>query len=80
VPDAGAQVVEQRDRPAEQQQIAEPAADPALHVGEVVGPAGRGDDPPDQDQAADDERDTGDPVQDRQHGGQLRAVDLQVRG
>src|SRR5512144_287754 len=79
MPDAVAEMVEQRKGESPQDQLAEQRGEERLRVGERVGTVGGGHQPPGQQQRAEGERYAGEAVGDRQHRGDLRPIDLQVR-
>src|SRR5437762_307095 len=79
MPEAVAQMVEQRDAPAEQQQKPDPRAEKMLDRGIGLGPIGSGAEPPHQQDRAEAQRHASRAVQDRHHRGQLPAIDLQMR-
>src|SRR5229473_7922487 len=79
MPDAVAQMIEERDAPAEQQQQSEPRAQKTLDGGIGFWPIGGGAKPRYQQDRAEAQRDPAEPVQDRHHRGELPAIDLQVR-
>src|ERR1700704_941335 len=69
MPDAVAQMIEQREAPAEQEQEANPRAKKALDRGIRFGSIGRGAEPPHQQDRPDDERDPVGAMQNRHQGG-----------
>jgi len=80
VPDAVAEVIEQRPAPAEQQHHPDRAADDALEAVEAIFAGGKLQQAADHQQAADREGDAGGAMRDGGHHLHLLAVDLQMRG
>src|SRR6185437_5083808 len=76
---AVAEVEEEREAPAEQQQVAEPRAKKPLRGCEGRLAARRRHQPPHQEQRTDTQREAGRAVRNREHRGQLRLVNLQMR-
>src|SRR5215467_9989129 len=72
-------MIEQREGPAEQQQEPEPGTKEVLHAFKGLGPRSGGDQPPDEQNRAGAQHYPGGPVEDRQYGGELPAIDLKVR-
>src|SRR6516162_10324734 len=72
-------MIEQRDGPAEQQQEPEPGTEEVLHTFKGLGPRSGGDQPPNEQKRAGAQHYPGGPVEDRQDGGELPAIDLKVR-
>src|SRR5262249_3576279 len=73
------EVIEERPRPAQEQQAAEPGKPKALRGRESIRPARRSEQPPDEEDRADSQRQTGSSMEDREDRGQLPFVDLKVR-
>src|SRR5215469_11880773 len=79
MPDAVAQMVEQRRAPAEQQYDPEPRAEKILHGVIGVRTARSRDEPPHEQYPAEAQGDAGGAVEDRHHRCELPAVNLKVR-
>ena len=77
--DAVAEVKEQRERPADQDEQAEPGADEMLEACEAARTIGGCEQLTDEDHGAGAERDPGDTIGDREDRCELRPVHLQMR-
>src|ERR1700730_4549465 len=76
VPNAAAQVIEERDRPAEQQQYPDRRGNKRVRRREHLAASGHRDQPPGEEDRAHDQRNAGQPVQDRQDRRDLKTVPI----
>ena len=79
-PDAVAQMKIKCQRPSDQEQDAKPAAGECREFIVAFGVIGRRPQPGDQQRRSERQRRTADAMQNREHGGDLRFIDLQMRG
>src|SRR5215471_17067653 len=77
--DAVAQVIKQRNGPAEQQQKSDPRTKKILDAFVGLRPGSGRHEPPDEEDCSGAQSQTGGAVEDRQHRGELPSVDLKMR-
>src|SRR5690606_6523318 len=78
MPDAAAQMHEKGEGEDEQYDLPDPGGNRALHSGVGVGPHSARDQPRDEADRRKAQENARDPMRERQDGGELRAVDLDV--